>query len=142
MANFEDIVRESARNSIRMENSRLHVPCNPMQQRRAHWGWVATPVAAVVGVVMGMSLQNISDSVDSKLSQVADTIRVTEQHRDTVFLTQIERERIVLYDTFYIARPVATDATLQSSTPQAQPDQPLCTSIQCDGINYSLLVAN
>ena len=56
MKQFEDKLQASAQRLASQEDRNLHVPQNPMQQKRAYWGWVATPAAAVVGLVFGMSL--------------------------------------------------------------------------------------
>ncbi len=141
MANFEDIVRESVRKNREAQNNRLNVPKNPIRLGRNHWRWVVTPLAAALGIVAGMSIRFVSSNVNNTLALVRDTIEVTKVQRDTIYLTKVEKESILRHDTIYI------NTSSRSKTAQATPSQildkePLCTSIQCDGINYSLLVVN
>ena len=131
---FEDKLQASAQRLAQQENRKLHVPQNPMQQKRAYWGWVATPAAAVVGIVFGMSLHQFKGNLpDATLAQLTDTIRIVQPIHDTLYLTQVvEKERIV---NKYIAKPeVAKADTRESDSLSGE-----CTSIQCDGINYAFL---
>ena len=73
MKQFEDMLMASAQRFAHQENRNLHVPKNPMQQKRAYWGWVATPAAAVVGIVFGMSMHLFTaDNSDATLVQSSD----------------------------------------------------------------------
>jgi len=108
-----------------------------MRQKRTYWGWVATPAAAVVGLIFGMSLHLFTGNhSDTALAQSADTVRIFQPVHDTLYLTQVvEKERVVKK---YIPTPeVAKVVTKESAT---QPEE--CTSIQCDGINYAILASN
>jgi hypothetical protein len=136
MKQFEDKLQASAQRLARQEDRNLHVPKNPMQQKRAYWGWVATPAAAVVGIVFGMSLHLFTGNhSDATLAQSTDTIRIFQPVHDTLYLTQVvEKERIV---NKYIAKPeVAKADTKESDSLSGE-----CTSIQCDGINYAILAS-
>jgi hypothetical protein len=137
MKQFEDKLQASALRLVHQEDSKLHVPQKPMQQKRAYWGWVATPAAAVVGIVFGMSMHLFtSNHPDATLAQSTDTIRIVQPVHDTLYLTQVvEKERIV---NKYIPTPEVVKADVKESTPQ--PEE--CTSIQCDGINYAILASN
>ena len=136
MKQFEDKLQASAQRLARQENRSLQVPQNPMQQKRAYWGWVATPAAAVVGIVFGMSLNLFTDSnPNTTLAQSIDTIRIFQPVHDTLYLTQVvEKERIV---NKYMSTPEVSKADVKESNPQ--PEE--CTSIQCDGINYAILAS-
>ena len=136
MKQFEDKLQASAQRLAQQENRKLHVPQNPMQQKRAYWGWVATPAAAVVGIVFGMSLHLFTDSnPDTTLALTTDTIRIVQPVHDTLYLTQVvEKERIV---NKYIPMPEVTKAETKKPSPQPE----ACTSIQCDGINYTFLTS-
>jgi len=137
MTPFEDKLQASAQRLAQQENKNLHVPQNPMQQKRTYWGWVATPAAAVVGLILGMSLHLFTGNTSSdSLVQSTDTIRIFQPVHDTLYLTQVvEKERVVKK---YIPTPeVAKVVTKESAT---QPEE--CTSIQCDGINYAILASN
>jgi len=136
MKQFEDKLQTSAQRLAHQEDSKLHVPQNPMQQKRAYWGWVATPAAAVVGIVFGMSMHLFtSNHPDATLAQSTDTIRIVQPVHDTLYLTQVvEKERIV---NKYMSTPEVSKADVKESNPQ--PEE--CTSIQCDGINYAILAS-
>ena len=136
MKQFEDKLQASAQRLAHQEDSKLHVPQNPMLQKRAYWGWVATPAAAVVGIVFGMSMHLFTgNQSEATLAQSTDTIRIVQPVHDTLYLTQVvEKERIV---NKYIAKPeVAKADTKESDSLSGE-----CTSIQCDGINYAILAS-
>ena len=137
MIQFEDKLHASAQRLVKQEDKALHVPQNPMQQKRTYWGWVATPAAAVVGLIFGMTLPLFMQSEpNASLAQATDTIRVIESVRDTLYLTQVvEKEKLV-----YKALPARQTAEAAPRDSDYHPGQ--CTSIQCDGINYSILATN
>jgi len=137
MISFEDKLQASAQRLARQENRNLHVPQNLMQQKRTYWGWVATPAAAVVGLVFGMSLHLFTGNhSDATLAQSTDTIRILQPIHDTLYLTQVvEKERVV-----YKPLPAQQIVETAPNDSDYQPGQ--CTSIQCDGINYAILATN
>ena len=137
MIQFEDKLHASAQRLAEQENKGLHVPQNPMQQKRTYWGWIATPAAAVVGIIFGMTLPLFMRSEPSnQLAQSIDTVRVIESVRDTLYLTQVvEKEKVI-----YKSLPTQQTAEAAPRDSDYQPGQ--CTSIQCDGINYSVLATN
>ena len=137
MIQFEDKLQASAQRLARQENRNLRVPQNPLQQKRTYWGWVATPAAAVIGIVFGMSLHLFTGNhSDATLAQSTDTIRIIQPIHDTLYLTQVvEKERVVYR---HLPAPQVTETEAKGS--DYQPGQ--CTSIQCDGINYSILASN
>ena len=136
MIQFEDKLQASAQRLARQQDRNLHVPQNPMQQKRAYWGWMAMPAAAVAGIVFGMSIHLFTGNhSDTSLAKLTDTIRIVQPVHDTLYLTQIvEKERVV---NKYIPTPQVTQAATKE--PASQPEE--CTSIQCDGINYAFLVS-
>ena len=136
MKQFEDKLHTSAQRLECQVDNKLHVPQTPMQQTRAYWGWVATPAAAVVGIVFGMSLHLFTDSnPNTTLALTTDTIRIVQPVHDTLYLTQVvEKERIV---NKYIPMPEVAKAETKEPSPQPE----TCTSIQCDGINYAFLTS-
>ena len=136
MKQFEDKLQASAQRLARQEDRKLHVPQNPMQKKRAFWGWVATPAAAVVGIVFGMSLHQFKGNLpDASMAQSTDTVRIFQPIHDTLYLTHVvEKERIVKK---YI--PIPEVAKAETKEPSPQPET--CTSIQCDGINYAFLTS-
>lgn len=146
MKNFEDKLSESARRLAYEDNKNLRVPQNPLGQKPSYWGWVASPAAAVAGIVLGMSMNSIvGDGSDVQLVQTTDTVEVVRPVHDTLYLTQVvEKERIVERPV-YIQKNADSIEKIQVSEQAESPsspqqDDPLpCTSIQCDGINYALL---
>ena len=95
----------------------------------------ATPAAALVGIVFGMSL-HLFVAEEKGVRQICstDTIRIVQPVHDTLYLTQIvERERV-------IEKPVTQVAEADAGEADLQPEE--CTSIQCDGINYAILASN
>ena len=75
MKHFEEQVSQAAARLRNEENSRLRVPGNPRRSGGISWGWVATPVAAVVGLLWGVELGRMSgESSLQRVSQVIDTV--------------------------------------------------------------------
>ena len=137
MIQFEDKLHASAQRLAKQENKGLHVPQNPMQQKRTYWGWVATPAAAVVGLIFGMSLPLFMQSEpNTPLAQTTDTIRVIESVRDTLYLTQVVEKEKVVY------KALSTQQTAESAPRESDYQPGQCTSSQCDGIDYSILATN
>ena len=136
MKTFEDKLHESARRIMVQDNKSLHVPQNPLRQKAAYWGWIATPAAAVVGIVLGMSAHLALDNEPKiKFVHETDTVQVVRPVHDTLYLTQIvEKEK-------YIIRQAKSDESESASIPE-ETEVPACSSIQCDGINYSILASN
>ncbi len=151
MSNFEDILRDSATRLTTEENKYLRVPRNPLQHSpRTYWGWVATPIAAAAGVIIGLFLPILSGKAGEAihLTQTPDTIRITQLVKDTVYLSQVVEKEKIVEKIKYVKQPSkASSSSLSpvSTLPnkdRAPQDPPTCTSIQCDGINYSLLVSH
>ena len=146
MKNFEDKLSESAQRIASEDNKNLRVPQNPLGQKPSYWGWVATPAAAVAGIVLGMSMNSIvGDGSDVQLVQTTDTVEVVRPVHDTLYLTQVvEKERIVERPV-YIQKNADSIENFTISEQGEKPSSTLqddslpCTSIQCDGINYALL---
>jgi len=51
---FEDQLTASARRLREAQDAKLHVTASPLSHRRQYWGWIATPAAAAVGLVIGL----------------------------------------------------------------------------------------
>ena len=137
MKTFEDKLQASARRIAEQDNRKMHVPQNPLTQKKTYWGWVATPAAAVAGLVFGLSLHLfVTSEPDIRYVQQTDTLRMVRPVHDTLYLTQIvEKEKIILRE--------APDTDQAVSAPeQEETDTSACTSIQCDGINYAILASN
>ena len=148
MATFEEQLTRSAQRIKREDNLHLRVSQNPMADKRTYWGWVATPVAALVGIVFGMGIPAFVGEAESALGegtstpivQVHDTIHVPYHTQDTIYLTKIEeRERIVWRDRE--PAPAPAQPIVQENPPARSEELPQCTSVSCDGIDYSMLVS-
>ena len=135
---FEDRLRDSAKRLMEEENSRLVVPKNPRDKRKLNWGWIATPAAAVVGVLFGMSLPMTNNTENTgAMAQLRDTIFLENDILDTVYITKtIEKqkvvEKVVWKDRVQDQQNIAQTEILDSLDFESQ-----CTSIACDGIDYA-----
>ena len=134
---FEDRLRDSAKRMMEEENKRLAVPKNPRGSHKTiNWGWIATPAAAVVGVLFGMSLpmMNNSQDVTGAMAQNRDTIYLENDILDTILITKtvVKEKKVRVYvdrsDVGDIARNEKND-TFNIETQ--------CTSVACDGIDYA-----
>ena len=136
MKTFEDKLHESARRIMIQDDKSLHVPQNPLNERATYWGWIATPAAAVAGIVLGMSAHLAFDNEPKiKFVHETDTVQIVRPVHDTLYLTQIvEKEK-------YIIRQANSNESESASTLE-EAEVPACSSIQCDGINYSILASN
>ena len=99
---FEDRLRDSAKRMMEEENSRLVVPKNPRGSHKTiSWGWIATPAAAVVGVLFGMSLSIMNNSQEGTgvVAQNRDTIYLENDILDTVFIskTVVKEKKVKVY---------------------------------------------
>ena len=91
MKHCEEQVSQAAARLRNEENSRLRVPGNPRRSGGVSWGWVATPVAAVAGLLWGVELGRMSgESSLQQVSQVIDTVIRREVVRDTVYSVRPE----------------------------------------------------
>lgn len=137
MNTFEDKLHASSKRLMAEDNKRMHVPQNPLSQKRNYWGWVATPAAAVVGVIFGMSVHLIMDrEQDVRYALQPDTVRVFQAVHDTLYMTQVvEKEKIVV-------REAPKNKHTISVRPKEEPSVPVCSSVQCDDIDYSVLAFN
>lgn len=137
MTTFEDKLHASAQRMMTQDNKRIHVPQNPLKQKKAYWGWVATPAAAVIGIIFGMSMNMfLNNEPSAQYAQATDTIRIDRPVHDTLYLTQIiEKEKVIIKQ--------AAEPRQAAPTPvQEETETPTCSSIQCDGISYSILASN
>ena len=132
---FEDRLRDSAKRLMEEENSRLVVPKNPRDKRKLNWGWIATPAAAVVGVLFGMSLPMTNNTENTgAMAQLRDTIFLENDILDTVYITKtVVKEKKV---KVYVDRPDAGDIAWNENRDTFNIETQ-CTSVACDGIDYA-----
>ena len=135
---FEDRLRDSAKRIMEEENSQLVVPKNPRGKNKLNWGWIATPAAAVVGILFGMSLP-MTNSLEntSMMAQLRDTVYVGNETIDTVYITKtIEKQkivkRVIWKDRVQEHKDIAQTDLIDSLDFESE-----CTSIACDGIDYA-----
>lgn len=135
MIQFEDKLRESAQRLATRDNQRLHVPDSPLAQKRSYWGWVATPAAAVAGIVLGTSMNLfLAGEPEVRIVENTDTVCIERPVLDTIYVTQVvEKVKVVE------ASRQTAERNKQSSEEE---DTAACTSVQCDGINYAVLALN
>ena len=134
---FEDRLRDSAKRMMEEENGRLVVPKNPRGLRKTtHWGWIATPAAAVVGVLFGMSLPMMNNTQEDTgaVAQLRDTIFLENDMIDTVYITKtvVKEKRVKVYVNEYDGDDIAKTDKVDTFDVESQ-----CTSIACDGIDYA-----
>lgn len=136
---FEDRLKDSAKRMMEEENSQLAVPKNPRtSSKKMNWGWIATPAAAIVGVLFGMSLPMTNNSDEGNMvAQLRDTIFLENDIMDTVFITKtVEKERIV-NKVIYRDRVEESMNIAQTEDVDTFNIQLRCTSIACDDIDYA-----
>ena len=135
---FEDRLRDSAKRMMEEENCRLVVPKNPRGKNKLNWGWIATPAAAVAGILFGMSLPMTNSQEDTGImAQLRDTVYVGNETIDTVYITKtIEKQkivkRVIWKDRVQEHKDIAQTAVIDSLDFESE-----CTSIACDGIDYA-----
>lgn len=140
MATFEEQLSKSAQRIKHEDNKQLRVPQNPMTGKRTYWGWVATPAAAVIGIIFGLNLPMLVNDAEQQVQfvHVHDTIRMPNRIQDTIYLTKVEeRERIVWRDR-ETKKEVGKDSNNNDIAAQSEPQ---CTSVSCDGIDYAMFVS-
>ena len=159
MTTFEDKLQASAQRLTTQDNKRLSVPQNPLSQKKSYWGRVATPAAAIIGLILGMSMHLLVDNEpDVQYVYATDTLRVVHPVHDTLYMTQVvEKEKAVSrkvagtkaarigHDATLAVQVTGREATLavqETVSTQEETDTPQCTSVQCDGINYAILALN
>lgn len=135
MIQFEDKLRESAQQLATRDNQRLHVPDNPLAQKRSYWGWAATPAAAVAGIVLGMSMNLfLAGEPEIRIVENTDTVCIERPVLDTIYVTQVvEKVKVV---------EASRQTAERNKRASEEEDTAACTSVQCDGINYAVLALN
>ena len=132
---FEDRLRDSAKRLMEEENGRLVVPKNPRNNSKLNWGWIATPAAAVVGILFGMLLPMTNNQEDTgAVAQLRDTIFLENDILDTVYITKtvVKEKKVKVYVNRHDAGDIAMKENGDTFNIETQ-----CTSIACDGIDYA-----
>ena len=140
---FEDRLRDSAKRLMEEENSRLVVPKNPRGNSKLNWGWIATPAAAVVGILFGMSLpmtNPYSDGDTDRLgmtAQLRDTVFMNNDIIDTVYITKTIEKQKVVEKVVWKDRGQEQQTIAQTDIVDSLDFESECTSLACDGIDYA-----
>jgi hypothetical protein len=125
------------------ENSRLVVPKNPRGNSKLNWGWIATPAAAVVGILFGMSLPMTNPSSDGDTdrlgmtAQLRDTVFVNNDIIDTVYITKTIEKQKVVEKVVWKDRGQEQQTIAQTDIVDSLDFESECTSLACDGIDYA-----
>ena len=140
---FEDRLRDSAKRLMEEENSRLVVPKNPRGNSKLNWGWIATPAAAVVGILFGMSLPMTNPSSDGDTdrlgmtAQLRDTVFMNNDIIDTVYITKTIEKQKVVEKVVWKDRGQEQQSIAQIDIVDSLDFESECTSLACDGIDYA-----
>ena len=140
---FEDRLRDSAKRLMEDENSRLVVPKNPRGNSKLNWGWIATPAAAVVGILFGMSLPMTTPSSDGDTdrlgmtAQLRDTVFMNNDIIDTVYITKTIEKQKVVEKVVWKDRGQEQQTIAQTDIVDSLDFESECTSLACDGIDYA-----
>jgi hypothetical protein len=125
------------------ENSRLVVPKNPRGNSKLNWGWIATPAAAVVGILFGMSLPMTNPSSDGDTdrlgmtAQLRDTVFMNNDIIDTVYITKTIEKQKVVEKVVWKDREQEQQTIAQTDIVDSLDFESECTSLACDGIDYA-----
>ena len=140
---FEDRLRDSAKRMMEEENSRLVLPKNPRGNSKLNWGWIATPAAAVVGILFGMSLPMTNPSSDGDTdrlgmtAQLRDTVFMNNDIIDTVYITKTIEKQKVVEKVVWKDRGQEQQTIAQTDIVDSLDFESECTSLACDGIDYA-----
>ena len=141
---FEDRLRDSAKRLMEEENSRLVVPKNPCGSHKTiNWGWIATPAAAVVGILFGMSLPMTNPSSDGDTdrlgmtAQLRDSVFMNNDIIDTVYITKTIEKQKVVEKVVWKDRGQEQQTIAQTDIVDSLDFESECTSLACDGIDYA-----
>lgn len=112
-------------------------PLNPSS--RSSWGWVSTPVAAAVGLLVGMFMPYVAQTASDAPQPLERIVRVTDT---------IVKERTVR-DTVYVPSPhsftarasFAAGAQSSEKGVSAASADTMGKCILDDGVDYSLLAS-
>ena len=125
------------------ENSRLVVPKNPRGNSKLNWGWIATPAAAVVGILFGMSLPMTNPSSDGDTDRLGmtarlrDTMFMNNDIIDTVYITKTIEKQKVVEKVVWKDRGQEQQTIAQTDIVDSLDFESECTSLACDGIDYA-----
>lgn len=130
MKTFEEQIKASAQRLRSRDNYRL--PVRPLSRRRPYWGWVVSPAAAVAGLVLGWMLPRQPQLSSGGMAAVAlhDTVaKAVEEHRPDTFLHEGSQGSVRA--SVAEKRVERKEKVVHSSG----------RNVECDGVDYALLVS-
>ena len=142
MERFEDKLQRNASLMRNEENARLHVPERRKTGNPAFiWRCVATSAAVIAAFVLGWILPHPSAPASAPtIVQVRDTLFIPQLVHDTIVQMRVEqREKIVYRDRETPLLAKADTSSLSMPDDTVPSSEVRCTSILCDGIDYSML---
>ena len=126
---FEKQLQQSALRLRDQQNYNLPSRKNP--RHRFSWGWTTTAAAALVGWFMGISFP-INNSLPETSVALATSTDTIIQYKE-----KIVRDTII----HQVPIPVVHQPQTASTASQRHPTTKGC-NMECDGIDYSLLIGN
>lgn len=126
-SSFEQQLRQSAHRLREEQNYQL--PLRPLPRRHFSWGWISTAAAAIVGWAVGISFPLNNKIPQSEMAVVTKTDTVVQYEEKVVRDTIIHEVKV----------PVRIEVPVAAHKEQMQTETSGC-NVECDGINYALLV--
>lgn len=146
MNNFEQQIFLSAQRIKSKDNSRLSVAPSPIPSSRSvSWGWIATPVAAAIGIAVGVFAPRVFSGESSVQQDIPTTASVrTVRVLDTIVLEKIVRDTVYMSPA-PVLMAANTERLEQSPASSRQgstaPADTMGKCILDDGVDYSLLAS-
>ena len=126
-SSFEQQLMHSAHRLRDEQNYQL--PLRPLPRRRISWGWISTAAAALIGWVVGISFPLNNHIPESEMAVVTKTDTVVQYQEKVVRDTIIQEVKV----------PVRIEVPVAPDKEQLQTVSNGC-NVECDGIDYALLV--
>ena len=126
-SSFEQQLRQSAHRLREEQNYQL--PLRPLPRRHFSWGWISTAAAAIVGWAVGISFPLNNKIPESEMAMVTKTDTVVQYKEKVVRDTIIHEVKV----------PVRIEVPVVPKETQSPQDSNGC-NVECDGIDYALLV--
>ena len=124
---FEQQLQQSAHRLREEQNYQL--PLRPLPRRRISWGWISTAAAAIVGWAVGISFPLNNKIPESEMAVVTKTDTVVQYKEKVVRDTIIHEVKV----------PVRIEVPVAPKETQISQKSNGC-NVECDGIDYALLV--
>ena len=126
-SSFEEQLQQSAHRLREEQNYQL--PLRPLPRRRISWGWISTAAAALIGWVVGISFPLNNQLTQPQMAVVTKTDTVVQYQEKVVRDTIIHEVKV----------PVRIEVPVVPKETQSPQNSNGC-NVECDGIDYALLV--